>query len=273
MPGVARDLKFESALAIDKSYRDLPLSAKTPSVKKVAEAFVANLDRAVALIEFAPLALGYSQHLQLKLAARNHPQSAALQASSGAVEPALTGPPQHARITDAEKAEQERTQNLDAGLEELSLWIRVHPEVPLGIEAVLAAQVTLALTAFETLSKDLWKAAVKAKPSVTPTPKGLFASLEKAKETYRKTFPTIWAQVQVILDRQEIVWLAKLRNNLVHNAGIADPQFVTAFANHPELHRVKEGDPVPLDGSLVAFFITAVVDRGPELLTAVSALL
>src|SRR2546428_9599380 len=62
MPKKPRDLKFADAAKIDKSYRTIPAKLGHKGVRKVAEAFVANIDRMIAMVEFAPLAIGLSRN-------------------------------------------------------------------------------------------------------------------------------------------------------------------------------------------------------------------
>src|SRR5207302_757418 len=48
------------AAKFDDSYRKLPEKLKSAAARGVAEAFVQNMDRIRAMVEFAPLAMGVS---------------------------------------------------------------------------------------------------------------------------------------------------------------------------------------------------------------------
>jgi hypothetical protein len=52
----------------------------------------------------------------------------------------------------------------DYASRQIALWASIHPEMADGIHAVLASQITLAWTAFETLAGDLWEVFLNIRP-------------------------------------------------------------------------------------------------------------
>ena len=75
--------------------------------------------------------------------------------------------------------ERNRRSFVAIGFRNVNRWMTVDPQVAAGVESTLQAQVTLAWTAFEILSADLWIAAVNERPNPlavrfakSPQPKG-----------------------------------------------------------------------------------------------------
>jgi hypothetical protein len=96
-----------------------------------------------------------------------------------------------------------------------------------------------------------------------------FARREQAKDAYKKTFPQLWPQIEPIFDDRRLRWLAKLRNVILHHAAVADLEFVTAFAEHPELRGFQKGDHVALDGVIVANLAESAALAGVQLIKLV----
>jgi hypothetical protein len=95
-----------------------------------------------------------------------------------------------------------------------------------------------------------------------------FARRVEAKEAYLKTFrkPSDKHVLESIFDDQKLIWMAAIRNSIVHDGAIADHEFTCQIKRHPQLRTVKEGESIPLRGSLVREFIDAASQRGLELI-------
>jgi hypothetical protein len=144
-------------------------------------------------------------------------------------------------------------------------------------DAMKAAQLVFSWTAFETLSGDLWEAAVNCHPQILSQmrfTKGSqtqsksiplsylekydyeikdkmgtilreeervkFSKLETISEAYRLTFPE---ECPVHSDdfwqNQDVKAVAALRNVIAHNAGIVDDEFAKKRGPHPDLSHYK----------------------------------
>jgi hypothetical protein len=142
MDGEPRDLKFSELANLDKSYRSLAVT--NDALKECVVAFVANLDRAIALAEeMMPLAMGYAEfarwvtRLPDSTPSRNETTGEVVQIP--VQRPSLINPELH------------RESDLAVGYEDIDFWRHSFPDIPRGMEAVLAGQVVFAWTAFETM--------------------------------------------------------------------------------------------------------------------------
>lgn len=95
-----------------------------------------------------------------------------------------------------------------------------------------------------------------------------FARRNEAKEAYLKTFRGKEARksLEEILDDNNLGWLAALRNAITHNGSVADREFVQLMHGHPEMSKIKNGEPISLRGSLVRALMEAASRRGVELI-------
>jgi hypothetical protein len=154
MDDAARNMNLFAFMQFDKSYKRV--SVTNGALKECVAAFVANLDRAIALAEMLPLVVGYPSFARWVASMPDSRPSRDVGTDEVVmvpqVKPDLTNP------------EAYRTQASMHGYAELQFSHRTFPEIPLGMEAIFAAQVVFVWTAFETLVGDLWVAAVDALP-------------------------------------------------------------------------------------------------------------
>lgn len=95
-----------------------------------------------------------------------------------------------------------------------------------------------------------------------------FGRRSEAKDAYLKTFREKAEKERLtsILDDQKLIWMAAIRNSIVHDGAVADRQFVSQMERHPTLSAVKEHHAIPLRGPLVREFIDIASQRGIELI-------
>ena len=86
-----------------------------------------------------------------------------------------------------------------------------------------------------------------------------FSKREQAKDAYRKTFPSLWSDLSPVLKDQNLFWLTKLRNAIIHRGGKADSDFITSFKRHPTLCKVADKELIPIDGEIVAALGNSVI--------------
>jgi hypothetical protein len=145
----------------------------------------------------------------------------------------------------------------------LDSWASRQPELVAGIRTVLLAQISLAWTAMEILSEDLWIAAVNERPNPLATnfakttqPKGqeksitisqlakygehtfdlsklmgtLFAAEQKADFTSlastNSAYEKAFCKSVTTLDGADLRLLELVRNLIVHGAGVVDDDFI-----------------------------------------------
>jgi hypothetical protein len=78
-----------------------------------------------------------------------------------------------------------------------------------------------------------------------------FARRNEATDAYVKVFGhESRPQLKAIFGDKSLQWLAAARNAVVHNAGVADAEFVKLVAQHPTLRLVAEKTAIPFDGLL-----------------------
>jgi hypothetical protein len=182
-----------------------------------------------------------------------------------------------------------------------------NPAIIDGAEAWLAAQITGIWTAFESLSEELWQAVLNAYPhglaELKGTKKGLAKGdedkniplhlLQKFKYDLSQNMGTI-LKVKYSFDRLEDIRraygdasfekdptihkiigdksldaLALVRNVIVHNGGIVDEAYEKRKGDVPPAAMAKVGDPVLLDGEMVANLIEPVIRLSWNLVIAV----
>jgi hypothetical protein len=100
--------------------------------------------------------------------------------------------------------------------------------------------------------------------------KWAFSRRERAIDAYYKVFKQSKFLLEPILEDPGLRWVGATRNVIMHNAGIADIEFVTKVGGHPILKTIKEKDVILLDGNLVAEFVETAVHRSLALLTFVN---
>jgi hypothetical protein len=147
----------------------------------------------------------------------------------------------------------------------LPTWGGFHPEIMEGVHAIMLAQITLAWTAFEVLSADLWVAAVDERPRPLATnfankcpdnnennqeksiPISALARYGKNDFDLSKSMGTMFAEQKkadftslystalayerafgrriVALDATDLLLLEKVRNLILHRGGVVDGKF------------------------------------------------
>lgn len=97
-----------------------------------------------------------------------------------------------------------------------------------------------------------------------------FAKRGDAIAAYKSVFGGESEEIATILDTDETRHLAAIRNNLVHNAGIADQEFRKLMKSHPTLSTIPFGEAVPIDGDLVSAMTNLADSVGVSLIQKVS---
>jgi len=98
-----------------------------------------------------------------------------------------------------------------------------------------------------------------------------FAKRAKAADAYSKVFRDLTKQLDAIFKSDDLRWVAMIRNALVHNAGVADAEFVQLASRHPVLSRVKVSQAIPINGMLTIETLRAACLCGAELISLVDA--
>jgi hypothetical protein len=141
---------------------------------------------------------------------------------------------------------------------------------------ILKSALIQSWTAFEVLTEDLWKAAVKERPSLEPalTKKEKremgFRSRSKIRLAFEYTFKD--AAINSALKPSPIDVLAVIRNVIVHSSGSVDDSFKRDSAGFSELDHLRAlpiGTPIALDGAFVRSVIDRALACGYALLKAV----
>ena len=203
--------------------------------------------------------------------------------------------------------EPEREDRLKKGYIDFEGQALKYPEINLGLDALLSAQVVGAWTAFEVLSGDLWIAAVNAAPAaavrwaqkdsdkavplsklvkygdhsfnlgaimgdvLAAEEKVSFLTLTSTRIAYEKAFdraPSAFNDPQLKL-------LELVRNLIVHNGGKVDQTFKDQLRQcnlerHADCVDVQLGLPYVIDGPLAARFTDAASKGGASLIKFVS---
>ncbi|HSZ59668.1 MAG TPA: hypothetical protein VK797_28755 [Tepidisphaeraceae bacterium] len=297
MANKLRNLRFTSAARIEKSYRDLPALLKVGDVREIASAFVGNMDRILAMVEFAPLALGlaleHTHDVQVEDARRDSPQRAFLA-------PAFFGPPGigghfhrepklSARWSQSPLPDDLRNEAIERGHRSLADWMKFHPkDVAAGIEAVLSAQIIGAWSAFETLAGDLWETIILNEPKTFAALKQKSHGIAKAKTPLSKSdevdilrdevsFNSPWGTRAAYkklgnagailrgLSSKRIDALNIIRNVIAHHAGKIDKRYFDRAASVRFAPKLKRGRKFPLTGEVCSTRINAVIARALSL--------
>jgi hypothetical protein len=172
-----------------------------------------------------------------------------------------------------------------------------------GADAWLAAQIIGVWTAFEALAEEIWIAAVNAHPRGLAELKGAkkgsgeekkidlsvlqrfgydlsnnmgtilskrfsFDRLEDIRRAYEEAKFDGEQPIQDILKERSLDVLSLTRQVIVHNGGLIDESFLRRKADLPPELIVSVGEPLPLNGEIVAALIGPVMRLGWDLIMA-----
>jgi hypothetical protein len=157
--------------------------------------------------------------------------------------------------------------DIKRGVNVFDEFLRRNTSLDGAVRALLESQITLAWTAFETLSEDVWQAVQACHPqSVTTRPN--FRRLESIRATYRGLLPTS-ENINTILSDSEIRKLNLVRNIVVHKGGIVDQEFL----DQAEKIAWHVSDPlyklIHIDGARVKELVNPAIRAGEDLIRAV----
>jgi hypothetical protein len=93
-----------------------------------------------------------------------------------------------------------------------------------------------------------------------------FDKLEYIREAYEDAFG---GNNTVILKNTCLDTLHVVRNVLVHNAGVADGDYLRRKSILPTSAIVEKGEPIPLDGELVVELVAPALELGNKLIESV----
>jgi hypothetical protein len=285
---------FDATRSIDKRYRDVASAANGSDVGYAVQSFIRNMDR-VAAMSALPLALLNSMWV-LRLAGKKSQGGSRRPGGLGQTDQerydeVLMAILANGTITNTETIESGFEATISAmiiaewtAFETLAgdLWegcLNMRPR--LGIVALQAdvgpdddeptaekksrAKFQMPVGMLREFNYDL-----KHKMGTALRTKWDFAQRNQAAEAYFRVFGRDPLLVK-IFDDSGLRWLAATRNVLVHNAGIADREFMQLIKNHSTLKLVKYRHPVPVTGYLALEFADAASKRGIELIEFATA--
>jgi hypothetical protein len=96
-----------------------------------------------------------------------------------------------------------------------------------------------------------------------------FDRLEGIRRAYAEAFSKDSAAIDKVLNEKTLDALSVVRNNLVHNGGIVDSEYLRRSKDLPAEAIADENSPIPLDGELVVQLIGPVMKHGHDLVVAV----
>jgi hypothetical protein len=295
---------FERLREIDRSYTETTSSLKTEKVRGAADAFSANMNRALG----APLLLNSLYHaagLLLRHSQRPHRRrSADLY--------------QHFRADDRSQYEQVEQYILDQSL------IADQAQIRSSLTSVMPSLIADAWTAFESLVRDLWIAAydslpprfrlldgsetriasgsyVKmpnkrpaAKPSTLvgrsrrPAVPGMtgtdvetlfkgfpgFASITRMRKSYGLLFSEVHRikatdQIDSVLSDHTLEFVSLLRHCIVHRGGMVDSIHDGKAKKIPGAPAYPIGHTLPLEGWNTKIFVNHIVSQAANLMAGV----
>lgn len=261
--------KVQSTESVDADIGDTAIS---DGIRECAKAFVSNVARVNAIAQFAILAAGIQR---LNMMASVHMAGLQIvERSRCGKDPGFDLDSQYTKgffETYGERAKLERTPISPEVLREINLsgqlsvetWSGVHPEIATGIHAIMLSQITLAWTAFEVLSADLWIASLNERPkplatnfarSTQPTAQDksititalaeygdhnfdlsksmgtLFVQQKKVDftslETTKRAYEKAFSKDLPAMDEPNLKLLELVRNLILHRGGVVDLQFM-----------------------------------------------
>jgi len=295
------NLRYHEASRFRRDYESLSSSLQSASLKPVVDAFVRNIGRlsAMSVLPHYALHCGAWHQLLLSQAAFEYAGKPIVDSATMIEHPDISK--EYLRLAKQDLSEKHKAGMLEVFDNHIEWFSRQEAGTfHDGLMAMLNAQVIGAWTAFETMAKDLWVAAVNQRPKSlggldevsgekVATLKDLHRyrfdlrdsmgtllegkirldSLDKFKKYYRAAF-----QSEGIVDAlrdPELFALSEVRNALIHSGGIVDKGFFKHMKSHPVWSTVNLGDDIPLDGQRVAFLTDTVIARGTEVVRGVDS--
>ena len=301
--------QFREAMRFDGGFRNL--STAVSDYNQIAQTFRVSLDRVVAL-GWLPAELVYWSQIfgASQCIARAdlglHPSDTSRDGTPEFYEACNSAFQRISPYVKAKPYEAGQTvfsvgsNNLDALLiEEQKQGSKKYRRA--GIEAIMAAMITAAYAAFETMASDLWIAAVNRHSILaarylektdkeiklsalgayqfnasnamgkilTETKKVSFQSFNDIKQAYLAAFRSDIESV--FSDTRSIYKAEKIRHLIAHRGGIVDSKFSDEMKDFEDLKDIAVGQQLPFSGPLVADQIDACSRLGTSLFIAVDS--
>jgi hypothetical protein len=282
---------------------------KTSELKAVSDAFLENATRARQLSLFPLMAMVVADMRGRATGA------ASMRATGNAAAEQLnraqklqyeaTKRDQWAKIIRAQSRERAK-KALEDAVRNLQDQAVDDARVVYGVEAWFSSQIVGAWTAFETMTGDLWEAALNCHPAGLSELKGKtsgtgdgkmvslmmlqkysynlstkmgtllrekrsFDRLEAIRDAYTEAFYTDVARITTLLGEKSVNALAAVRHLIVHRASVVDQRYLDRTKSLPNVPRAAVGKPIVLDGKIVHDLIQPVMQIGIDLIVAVDA--
>jgi len=308
---VADSINYQKALGIDiTALKAFGESRTRAELASVAVAFLRNIDRVIHTLALPVYLIFWAKNTQIS-------ECVAYFTITGDVRP--KSPP------DKETYDKCAAENLRLHIE----WLKTREADPFpnsefgrasnaitgaimdggtasvaGFRAMLVNALVGTWTAFETLSGDLWEAALNCHPhelsQFNGKPKGheewkvasgylhkhgydltkvvgtvlknqkrySFGQLSDIKKAYKHAFSKGIKDIDAIIG-SDLRALEVVRNLLVHRAGIVDEKFIGETKNMPRFSGLKVNDELPMTGDLVATLLSSTIGSSLELYSEV----
>jgi hypothetical protein len=302
----SRDLKLTALFAIEVFN---PREVKTSDLAPAAKSFVGNALRVKSLGLFPLIAL----HIAGR---KERFYGAALMKATGSAKPITHGDVNTDSVVTANReiwteflhdAEAKSDEGAIAGIKASMQHIQSirADDTPLshGIDSWLSAQLVEGWTAFETLTGDLWEAALNCHPAqlsdlkskggggdgktvplhllqkfkydlsksmgTVLKEKRSFDKLSEIREYYSEAFHTDGVAVLSALEGQSLDALNQVRNLIVHRSSIVDQRYLDRTRNLAGVPTAAVGSTIVLDGQIVSDLLVPVLKCGVALIDAV----
>jgi hypothetical protein len=296
-----RDLKLEFLTDTTVLKHKGPL--RMQALQPVADAFLQNARRLVHM-QSVPFLLAHA------LRAIERSEAGALMQLTGSIQPIEVDDPRAVQLRkiqielyraqiEEQKAEPKKSvADTHRVTLEVLRTLSKHAAPISGLDSFLAAIIVNTWTAFETLSGDLWEAALNCHPEILSDlsrggnderaiPIGLlqkykfdlsnamgtilkernirFDKLENIRDNYEWAFGKESTVAESLADKS-LDSLSSVRNLFVHRAGVVDKRYLNRTKNLPCAPSAAIGTPILLDGESVLNLTRPVMGRGVELL-------
>jgi hypothetical protein len=168
------DYKFSEPSKVDPTYKKLVETLKNPELAEVVKAFASNIDRMVCFADFSidviDLSIAYTgiaAEACLKLTGKPEIEEKHIHENPKMLEQLQ----QEMQTSMADWAKKEladpshTARGRARAAQQLNHFIALYPPVATAVQSIFAAVLTTLWTSFETLSNDLWVAALNAQPT------------------------------------------------------------------------------------------------------------